>query len=440
MGGGNHFNIGAAGLVGILLAGSAYAQDDGGLEASLTFSQGLSFSSEDGTVGRTNLGFGLTSTTRNQSLDFALRAGLEQDLDDGLSVEAVSPRATLSYGLENRQSAFTAAASYQQSDTDGFITDADDNPLIVVIDEGTREDVSADLGLTFGREAPFGGSVSLGYRETIFTDTADPDLINERTDFASFGLRFDVSQRISGRLSYRISEVDRDGGRDVRTERLSTGAEFAISPTVNANVSLGVSEVSVTETGVETVTDGFFYDIAVTQTRPIGSLRYSLESNLSETGRRTTAKVGGTFETRRGELSADIGLTEGADDQIRPLLLLSYGEELRRSSYSVSLNQQFTTASDGDETLNSRLRLGWSRDLTNVASISSNVTYQITDVLGKDEDRSRLQLGVSYSHDLTEDWAVTTRVTHSFVEQSDEADTRENEIFIGLETSLGWRP
>lgn len=430
----------AFGLLGGLCPIAAVAQDDGGLDARLTLSQGLIYSTEDRTSGRTNLSFDLTSATRTQSLDFGFSAASEQTLSDGFSNEILNPRATLSYGVESRQTALTADLSYRQSDTDSFISSVDAAPEIIVLDQGNREDMSADLRLAFGREAPFGGSLSYGFRETNYSNTVDPDLIDERTNRAGLGLRFDFDPRITGTLSYNLSETDRDGGRDIASESLSVGAEFAITPTWDADVSIGVSEITVTESGVETIEDGLNYSLALTQARPLGDLRYSIVSDVSESGRRTTARAGGSFELRRGELSASLGLSEGTDSQVRPLFSLSYSEELARSSYSISLDQQFSSASDGDETLNSRLRLSYQRDLTRVSRFSSNLTYQMTDVLGADDDTARLQLGMTYSHDITSDWAVTTRVTHSFVEEDNAANTEESDLFIGLETSLRWRP
>ncbi|MCF2906686.1 hypothetical protein L0666_16955 [Octadecabacter sp. CECT 8868] len=439
--GGKHNAIGAlaVGAVFALYASASSAQDAAGLEATLTFSQGLTYSDTDGVLGRTNLGFALQSSTRTQDFEFTLGGAIEESFDDGISAEIQNPRVALSYGIQSRQTAITTNLSYRQSDADSFVED-DDAPGVLVLDDGTREDFGGGVGLTFGREARFGGTVNLRYRETDYTDTTSASLVDLQTYTGSVNLRFEIDQRITATLGYSLSDADRVTGRDVVTENLSAGAQLAITPALDAALSVGLSRVSVTNGGTETVEDGLSYGINITQDRPNGSLRYSLESDVTESGRRTTATVGTSFETRRGEWRADVGLTEGESDRVRPLLTLNYGEELRDGRYSVSFNQRFATDTDGDETLNSRLRLNWRRDLNNTSRISSNLTYQITDVLGANEDTSRLELGVGFSHDLTEDWALTTRLTHSFVDEDGSASTRENEIFVGLETSVGWRP
>lgn len=436
----NSFLTSTAAAVLVCLSGGATAQDAAGLQADLSFAQGLTFSDTDGTYGRTELGFGLTSITRVQSLELSISSALRQDLDDGLDLEIEDPRLTLSYGIESRQTALTTDLSYRRSDADAFVEDVSGLPGVLLLDEGTREDSNASVGLAFGREARFGGSFNLGYRDLSYSDTTSTDLVDTRTVTAGLDFEFEIDPRITATLGYNRSDIDRATDRDTVTQRLTAGAQFAVTQSLDANLSIGQSRTAVTDAGVETITEGLTYGIGLTRARPGGDLRFSLNSNVSENGRRTTATVGTTYEMRRGEINAALGLSEGTDNSIRPVATLSYSEELPRGSYAISLNQDFSTTSDGDEALNSRLRLNWQQDLTRVARISSNLTYQVTDVLGADEDTSRLELGLGYSRDLTDDWAMTTRFSHSIVDEDGSATERENDLFIGLETSFGWHP
>ena len=422
------------------LPGLACAQEAGGVSATLTFSQGLTYSDTDGTFGRTNLGYSVNSVTRSQTLGFNLSGALEQDFDGGLSMQVVNPRVGLSYGIESRQTSMNASLGYRASDVDGFVEDPDGEPEDLILDDGTREDINANLGLTFGREMRFGGSVNLGFRETAYSDTTSADLIDTDRTNVGVNLRFEIDRRITANLGYQWAQTDRATGRDVLNEDLTAGATLEVTQTLKADVSVGLNQITVTDGGIDTVTDGLSYDINLTQSRPNGALRFSLRSNVSESGRRTAAIVGGTFETQRGEFMADVGVSEGADNQIRPLVTLRYSEDLPRGNYSIDLRQRFSTDADGDETLNSRLRFNWRQNLTQSSNLASSVTYQMTDVLGADEDAARLELGLTYSHDLNEDWALKTSYTHSFVDQDGVDSSRENEIFVGLETALGWRP
>lgn len=436
----SHLVRGAATAALALCAGLAHGQDAAGLEAEFTFSQGLTYSDVDGSFARTTLGFGLSSATRSQTFDLQLGTVLEHGFDGGSDANTIDPSASLSYGIESRQTAVNTSLSYRQADADDVFEDPNGILGDLVFDDGTREDSSADLTLDFGREAPFGGTFSLGYDETNFTDTASPDLVDTVTRSAGLSLRFDIDSRIAATLGYTMSDTDRASGRDTRSERLTLGANLTVTPTIDANVSVGLREITVTDGGIITQADGVTYGLGITQARPNGSLTYSLESDLSEAGRRTTATVGTSIETRRGTLSTSLGITDGVNSGLRPLLTLGYSEDLPRGSYSVDISQDFSTDADGDEVLNSRLRLAWRQDLNSVSRVTSDLTYQISDRLNLDDDTSRLELGVQYSHDLTEAWAVSTRYSYSVTDDDGASREKENEIFIGLETAIGWRP
>jgi hypothetical protein len=423
----------------VTVASDTVAQDAGGVDANLSFSQGLNYSDDDGTVGRTELGFDLSSVTRNQSLNFQIDTALEQGGNDSDLFELIDPAARMSYSVESREAAVTTDLSYRQSDSDSFVEDQNGVPGVLVFDDGTREDLNAKVDLVFGRDALFGGSVNLAYRALNYSNTTSTALIDTETLSGGLGLRFEVDPRITLTFDYDQSETDRDTGSDSLSQRLNFGAQFVVSQNLDASVTAGLSRIENTNVGVGSVDDGLAYGIQLTQERPLGTLRFSFDSDLFETGRRTTAEVGGTLETRRANWDADIGLSQGEEGKTRPLLSVSFGEDLANGAYSVSLRQAFNVSSAGDETLNSQLAINWNRDLTQTSGLSTSLTYQLTDVLGADDDSEKFEISLNYGRDLTEDWALSTRYTHSIVDKDGSAREWNNEVFIGLETSFGWR-
>jgi len=235
------------------------AQDAGGLEATLDFAQGLTHSDVDGVQGRTNLGFDIFSITRSQSLSFALDAALVQDFEDGLSMSVENPSAALSYAIENRQTVFTTDLSYRQSDASGLSEDSDELLGILFLDDGAREDIRGSVGVEFGRDLPFGGTFDLAYQDVSYSDTTSPDLIDTETTSAGLSLRFDIDDRITATLGYDWSKGERDGNRDTLTENLTTGAQLAISPTLDASISVGLTKILVTNGLIETESDGLSF-------------------------------------------------------------------------------------------------------------------------------------------------------------------------------------
>lgn len=423
----------------IALGAPLCAQDSGGLEANLSFAQGLTLSSEEDNYGQTDIGFSLTSATRSQSFAFDITTTIEERLNDGFNADIVDPRIALSYSIESKQTLLETDFQFRQSDADTLISSSD-LPGLLVLDQGTRETRNADINLAFGRESRFGGTLGLGYDTAQFDGTTSAELIDTTTTSGSLALRFEIDRRVTGTLGYDITQTDRDGGRDSTNEGLNVGVDLDITKTLGANLSLGQSRIRINDGLVDTTQTGTDYAIALTQERPNGEISFDLSSDITEAGRRTSATIGRTLETRGGAFSARLGATRGDSSDVRPLAALSYTEELARGSFAVNLDQSFSTSTDGFDTLNSRLRLDWQQDLTRTSRYSTDLTYQMSDILGTDEESARLDLGLRFSRDLTEDWAVTTRYVHSRLSANGQSDQQENTLFIGLETTLGWRP
>lgn len=436
--------IGAALAVPLLLWGaSAQAQEDrGGITAGLRFSQGLTFSTEDDTTGNTDLGFTLRSETRRQSFDLDLSLGIEERLEDPVSADVIDPTLTLGYAIESRNTAISADLRYSRSDFDGSLQPFADQPQLILEDQGTEARTGVDLSLDFGREMRFGGALALGYDSTLFQDTADPDLIDSETVSAALDLRFEIDRRITATLGYSLTDLDRDGGTDVRTERLSLGADLEVSQTRTANVNIGVTRVS--ESGVDAGPgeEGLTFGITVTEDRPNGDWVARLTSRIDEAGRRSTATLTRSLETRDGGFSATLGLTEGSDEDLRPLVELSYNQELPAGSLSVSLEQDFSNTTDGNEVFNTRLNVDWSHELSRALDLSTGFALQDSEVIGADGDTSQADLSLGLSRELTRDWSLTARYTYRITAEdvSLSRGSDQHILFVGLETEVSWRP
>jgi len=233
-----HGVIASATLLGMTAATAQQSEDDSGLALTLSYTEQLLWDDGDASA-RSDLGLSLTSETRTQRLAFSLDAGLEKTASNGLRGSWEDPTARFSYALERRNSALSFDASYRRNDVDSLVFSEDLGDGTLVLDEGQRETVTADLGFEFGREAPFGGTLSLGYAETNYLDTTSTSLLDSTTDTASLGLRFDIDQRTQARLTFDHSDLNRDGGTDVRRRTLSAGATTDITKTLVADLDLG---------------------------------------------------------------------------------------------------------------------------------------------------------------------------------------------------------
>lgn len=426
---------------GALAQDRAGADDRGGMDAQLAFSQGLSVSDQGGSRGVTGLGFVLTSETRTQIFGFEANGDLFQAFDDGLETGIERGRVALSYSIESRDMALTTGATYRLADLDDIVVDPDLPVGQVFVDGGSSERIGADLRLEIGRDARFGATFSAGFAQLRYADIGAQDLSDETKISANLDLRFEIDPRIVTALSFDTARTERDTAQDVDSQRVRAAVDFAVTPTLDATVSIGHRTVTTTDMRVSDRSEGLTYRLAVTQERPIGALTASLVSDVSETGRRSTLTAGGRFELARGaSFEVEAGLTEGRDGVARPLVSLRYQDSLPTLSYAVSARQAISVDADSEEVLNSQVRLDLDYELTPVSRLGSDLTYQETDVLGTGNDRYRLIVGLEYRHQLNADWSFLTRITHTQSREDGSVLERENELFLGFDTAIAWRP
>jgi hypothetical protein len=433
---------GTAAVVMIAVSSPVWSQDDGGVNANLSVSQGITSSSQDGTFGQTELGFGLSSETRVQNLDFQISATLEEQLNNGFATDFVDPSLRLSYGIQNNQSAFDLDARYNRSDVDTLVDLDDGLAEVLVLDNGTRERTGASLGYTFGRDARFGGTFDTSFDSITYSDTTDAGLVDSNSVSADLNLRFEITPRIAATMGYNFREITRSGaGEDVRSTGFNLGADLAVSQTLTTNLSVGTRTVTTETGGITETSDGLTYALNVSQARPNGALTFNLNSNLTESGRRTDLSVGTNFATRSsGDFSAKVGLSQGDSGDINPLYELRYSDSLRVSSYSIFLRQSISTTDLGRDALNSRLQLNYNQALSATTDLQSSLGYQTANVLGESSDTSRRDVTIGLSRTLTDDWNFTSRYIYIVKSENGQPDDTDNRLFLGLETNFGWRP
>lgn len=426
-------------------AGPGLTQDgdaSGGLQVALSFSEQLR-SDADGTALRTDLGLSLSSQTRSQRLVLDLSGGIELGLDNGLDTDIVDPRIGLEYGLENRATALTFSTSYRRSDIDTLsLVDTLEDGTALVLDTGQRADLSGTLDLVFGREAPFGATVTLAHAETRFTDTTSAALVNSTTNSGALNLRFDISRVATAFARLSFSDLDRATGTDVRRASLGASLDLTLSEAVTATFDLGATRIDQDAPTGSTVARGAYYGASLVAERPNGSLSLLLDSDISETGRRSTLQVNRSLTLPRGAITAGAGLsrnsTAGSTD---PLYSLGFVQDMPRAQFRADFSQRFSTTTTGIETLESRLNLGLQQDLGPLTRLTAALNLRDSNqLIATGTDSRQADLSLDYAHDITPDWALFGGVRHSLRSTDGQADQTEDTVFFGLRTSLTWRP
>lgn len=429
----------AAGLCGAVAMGTAQAQD-GGTQAGLSLSPGL-FYEDDET--RARLGFGATfdAATRNQRFSAGFDGAFDSGYDD--SADSLrSPRLTLSYGMESRATAIDASLSYRRDKISALVFDDDLNSDLLVTGTGQRADLNTAASLTFGRDAPFGGTVDLGYRDRRYLDTVDPTLLDENTASAGLSLRFVIDPRLTATLALRGSETDIDApGTDQRRVSVNAGLDVAVTPALTTSLSFGRTRI--TETGLlgTDTTEGGTATLSATQDLPNGTVTGSITTDVTTAGRLTTVQLDRALDLPRGSLRFGAGLGQLDSGDLQTLARLSWSDETPRAQYGVTLDRALAVDSDGDSAINSQISLSWQQELDQISSLGAGLSLRDTDRLEPAQADSRqTSLSLTYRRDLTQDWGVRSSYTHRWSSETGAADTDDYTVFLGFERGFQWRP
>ena len=391
---------------------------------------------------RTNLGLTYSSQTRNQSFTFGANTGLVLSPNDDVETGIVEPTYRFSYGRTSKTAEFNISGSYRSFDLNTFIDDEDPETDLTVLDSGTRTDVNGSIGLEFGKDQPLGGSLTVTGSNRDYSGTTDPELIDTTTINANGVLRLRFDDRITGRLTAGLTEIDEDGGTDQTTIRFGTGVDLAVNPTLTVGLDLNYFDIESRTGNATDREDGFGLTATANQSLPNGSLSGRVSTSIEQNGRRNSFSVSRNWELKNGNFGVTLGGSDSSETDFAPLYGLNYSTELvRGGNLSASLNQTYSIESDGDEALNSSFNLAYSQALTRVSNLSTSLAFRDTNRLSGDiEDASRWDFNVQYRHSLTRDWGLVGGYTYSFATSEDTEDRDSNSIFVGVDRAFQWRP
>lgn len=427
-------------MVLLSLAPHAFAQDDGGVSASLRYNLTVRDSSDDGTFARNSLGFSLTSVTRAERFEFELGGTYDFGLSSGIDSELEGANARLLYQRESRSTLLEFSGSFSLSDIEDSVDQDEDEDIGVVVEDGQREDYSLATRLEWGRDAPIGGVVSLGYSERRYIDTTSASLLDTDTLRASFRVNFEVDERITAftRIGYR--DIDRIGGVSSELLSFSVGTDLDITQTLTGEFQLGFSRSTETGVGADPDRDGASASATLVQTLQNGDLRGTFSTDIGENGRTTTLRVTRELELRDGSLTAGVGYGRRAGED-RALFTLGYSRTNPRGSVSLRFNQAFSSSSTGSAVLNSSLRFNFRQELTTRTGYNLAMTFRDSDALDiASSDTQQLTVNFTVDHTLNERWSLVSGYTHSRRKTDGGSTTSDDEIFVGLSSVFSWRP
>ncbi|WP_299971131.1 hypothetical protein [uncultured Roseobacter sp.] len=431
------------------------AQETGppGLAAGFDVTQRLEYSDNpdlraDGDpdfFGRTVLDFTLDSVRTVDRLTFNLGTDIEEGREDQSSLDPTNARVGLNYDRDTRNARIGVDFRYRESDTgtSSIDDDFDQDGDVINQDSGTRENYTFGLEGAVGREAPIGASFNWTYNELTFSGTNNPNLTDQSTNSFSGQVDFRITPRVTANLTGRYIDFDTGGnGVDRETTGLGAGVVLDISPVLTADLSLGYDRIE--RSGTQSGTDeGLNVDVGLLRTLQNGSLGLNFASDVSsnDDGRRSSLNVSRELELPRGFLALTVGVTGAGVVGTDPLVDVDYRYELPRAVLSFGLSQSVVTDTDNDEDINTTLRANYDQEINSVSSIGLGLSFFNRNELQEDgNDGQRLDIDLTYRHDLTRDWGLVGGFSHSLSTQDNAEDRRSNTVFVGLQRSFDWRP
>ncbi|SEK69878.1 hypothetical protein SAMN05444413_10334 [Roseivivax marinus] len=418
------------------------AQETGGLTGRATLGAGLRH--EDGTttpVGE--IGVALSSITRTETLGLSFGTVLargggqgddETDIDAGLSYSRLGPRSGLSFDL-----------GYVRNDV-GVLTSEEEtlDPDALRFDSGKRTVADAALRYVFGTDMPVGGDVGIETRDVSYSGLPDGALEDFRTRGADATLRFALTPTADLRLSAETSRTESEGdGEDADRSVATVGLDVQVSPSLEATLGLGVSEMRRSAPGVDKEIDRG-PEIELGLVRSVRDGTYGLRAThvLTGDGPRTELRATRVRTLPTGALTWELGASHADEFGLDPVLALGYERSTRAATLSVALAREIEADLFGDTFASDSLALGLRRDLTPRADLTAGVAYRDVEPFADgvaEVERLEMSFGVNYA--LTRDVDLRLSAERTRIRTGgSEADRVTNSVFLGVERGIDWRP
>ena len=455
----------AAGLIASLsLSGVAWSQneDRGGPRLTATFGTtarvddnfnlGVNSAGTSSFMTHT-VGIDYVTQTRTQRLAFGISGVLRYgDIKGGTSLTGFDgPQVTLDYDREGANARFGLDASYSESRV-SFLRISDDigdelDPTDLINDRGTRALSRFGTKLELGTEGPFGATFGITHARRDYTNVTDPELFDTRDTAGTITLRLAFSPVLTGRIEARENRYRAQDAAATRrdTRRISFGLEGKLSEVLRFDLSLGHDRIETVQNGATTTNDGFSGSFRLTRDLPDGAVSMRLENRFSTNGNRSSLTFGRVLNTRRAQLSINLGAArqEGVS---RTYLIgdISYALQVAQDdSLRLEMSRNVTISSVENVVELTRASVSYRRQVTELSALGLSLNYYDANRLAgtaATTDRTRATLQLTYDRQLSRDWMLTGGIEHRYLKTQGVGTARSNAVFLSLNKSFDILP
>ena len=385
----------------------------------------------------TALSFGLLAETQIDRLSFAATGAAIIENTSGLGTEFDfgETEITLEYHREVPAAVLDLTAALRNDDIGTF------DDLADVDETGTRTEISLGARLETGRTSVLGLAVGLGYSQTDYQNASDPDLVDNTEVRGDAAVILHFSEVATGRLGLRYSEREEESPGSTVTETLTSfaGLDYSVSERLDLTAELGYSEIETEDFGIIDRVTGPDLRLGATYDLPVGTASAALRiTQDTDEGERTTFEIGRDFETPVNTVSARLGVTRGDVTGTDVVGSLVWSRTLPDGSLGLELESRVTFDDEADEEVETAsIGVNWLKNISDVATISLDVTYEQRDSTSESIDQ--VTFGAGYTQRLTQDWNLDTGVGYRVRDDADGRATSPS-VYVALSREFQLRP
>ncbi len=405
------------------------------------------------TIWDNDLTFGLSSVTGVQ--DFTLDGSGVFRYGDipGRSISGFEdPNLRLRYQLDGVDSQLILTGRYRHVDReflDPFAIEQEEtNAGAFYSGGGTMTIRNAALAFVTGINDPLTFTLDLAHDEKDYDATAlaaNPRLFGNKSDSIDASLALKLSPVTSlrfnaGHIHYTADDAPQT---DRTTTDYSIGLVQDINPVLLLDARIGVTEVETDTITGTTTRDGISGAATLTQTLGNGTVFAGIDSTVNQNGTHTSFRFGRSLQLPLGTLSAALGATQSPSGNTYVIAALAYDRQLRSSNIAVSLNRGVSTNNVDEDVLDTRLSVAYGYEINNNSRLDFAVNWGRSESagIGNAPTIERTSLRAAYSHDLTQDWALSGGVLLRYrSDSSAPGDAQSNSVFLTLDRTFSFRP
>lgn len=396
----------------------------------------------------TALGIDIRSDTPTDRLRLSFGGDLQyEDLataneDNGF----VDPYVRFFYNSQGVDSELDFRARYTENDiVDSFFVDTDGDLIedTILANQGTVERIDLDATYSFGIDAPFGMDLTIGHNERNYSDVLDPGLYDRSLDRVGAVARFRINPALTAELIARMTWYDAED--EDQTERETTdlgfGIDYEIRPDLVLNARLANTDIE--ETTVDGVEDNNGLTAEISLDRELNNGTFGLFLNRYQYTETARSELGfiRAMDLAYGSLAYSLGVSWSDTGDTVLIGSLDYINELPTGAFTASLSQTATTNVDDDEVERTILGIGYSHDINSVSGLDFGVDVaHVQDIgVGNTNDSTRVDYGVTYRHQLTQDWDWRLGYEGRYRRDTDGFSANSNAIFTSIGRSFSIR-